>query len=114
MCIFCDIVEGKIPSSLVYEDDKVYCFDDINPASPVHVLVIPKKHYDDILAMSNDKEEGALYMKAILETINKVSEIKGLSNGFRIINNCGEDGSQTVKHVHFHVLGGTKLTERIL
>ena len=110
MCIFCDIVEGKIPSSKVYGNDKVLCFNDINPQAPVHVLVVPKKHFDNILDMSSDAET----CQAVAAAIKEVASLKELGTGFRVINNCGEDGGQTVNHVHFHVIGGTKLSEKIL
>ena len=113
MCLFCDIIEGKIPSTKVYEDDKVFCFNDINPAAPVHVLVVPKKHFDDIRDIAAS-EDGTAYLAAVANGIREVAKIKGLDNGFRVINNCGEDGGQTVMHVHFHVIGGIKLNEKIL
>ena len=113
MCLFCDIVAGKIPSAKVYENDKVLCFNDINPAAPVHVLVVPKKHFDDIRVMSHS-EEGRMYMGEVISAIDKVCEIKSLDSGFRVVNNCGKDGGQTVMHAHFHVLGGTKFTEKII
>ena len=113
MCLFCDIIEGKIPSSKVYENEKVLAFNDINPAAPVHVLVVPKKHFDDINDMASDPE-GGIYMGEVIRAISEVAKITGLENGFRTINNCGEDGGQTVKHVHFHVIGGLKLTEKMI
>ncbi len=113
MCLFCDIIDKKIPSSAVYEDENVYCFNDINPAAPTHVLVVPKKHYEDILDVANDPE-GAFYLGEVSKAIAKVAEIKDLGDGFRVINNCRENGGQTVMHVHFHVLGGVKLTEKML
>ena len=113
MCLFCDIVDGKIPSTKVYENDKVLCFNDINPAAPVHVLVVPKKHYDDIRDIANGAE-GAEYLSAVAKAIDEVAKIKDLGKGFRVINNCGEEGGQTVMHVHFHVVGGVKLDEHIL
>jgi len=113
MCLFCDIIEGKIPSTKVYEDEKVLCFRDINPVAPTHVLVVPKKHFDDIIDISK-AEDGAEYLGAVSKAIANVAEIDGLGNGFRVINNCGEDGGQTVKHVHFHVIGGVKLTEKMI
>ena len=113
MCLFCDIVAGKIPSDKVYENDYVLCFNDINPVTPVHVLVVPKKHFDDINELAADPE-GALYSAEITKAIAEVAKIKGISGGFRTVNNCGEDGGQSVMHVHFHVLGGTKFTEKIV
>ena len=113
MCLFCDIIEGKIPSTKVYEDEKVLCFRDINPVAPTHVLVVPKKHYDDIIDISA-ASDGAEYLDACAKAIAKVAEIEGLGTGFRVINNCGEDGGQTVRHLHFHVIGGVKLTEKMI
>ncbi len=113
MCLFCDIIEGKIPSTKVYENEYVYCFDDIKPAAPVHTLVVPRKHFDDIRDMAAS-DEGALYMGEVIKAIDEVAKIKGLDNGFRVINNCGEDGGQTVMHVHYHVIGGIKLTEKMI
>ena len=113
MCLFCDIVEGKIPSTKVYENDQVLCFNDINPAAPVHVLVVPKKHYDDIrdIATAGD---GAEYLSAVAKAIDEVAKIKGISGAYRTINNCGEGAGQTVMHVHFHVIGGVELTEKLI
>ncbi|SEV94706.1 histidine triad (HIT) family protein [Ruminococcaceae bacterium KH2T8] len=113
MCLFCDIIEGKIPSTKVYENEFVYCFDDIKPAAPVHTLVVPKKHFDDIRDMAAS-EEGAKYMGEVIKAIDEVAKIKGLESGFRVINNCGADGGQTVMHVHYHVIGGIKLTEKMI
>ena len=113
MCLFCDIVAGKIPSDKVYENDYVLCFNDINPVTPVHVLVVPKKHFDNIVDLAEDPE-GELYSAEITKAVAKVAGIKGISDGFRTINNCGEDGGQSVMHVHFHVLGGVKFTEKIV
>lgn len=113
MCLFCDIIEGKIPSTKVYENDYVYCFDDIKPVAPVHTLVVPKKHFDDIRDMAAS-EEGANYMGEVIKAVDEVAKIKGLDTGFRVINNCGEDGGQTVMHVHYHVIGGIKLTEKMI
>ena len=109
-CIFCKIAEGTIPSNKVYEDDYCLAFHDINPQTPVHVLVIPKAHIscaDDISA------ENSLYVAKIFEAIPKVAAAAGLKNGYRIISNCGEDACQTVKHLHFHVMGGRKLPENM-
>ena len=113
MCIFCDIVEGKIPSKKVYENDYVLCFDDINPVAPVHVLVVPKKHFDNINELATD-HEGALYSAEITKAIAEVAKIKGVSGAFRTINNCGEGAGQTVMHVHFHVIAGADLTEKLI
>ncbi|MBR3248311.1 MAG: histidine triad nucleotide-binding protein [Clostridiales bacterium] len=113
MCIFCDIVEGKIPSKKVYENDYVFCFDDINPVAPVHVLVVPKKHFDNINELANSPE-GALYSAEITKAVAEVAKIKGVNGAFRTINNCGEGAGQTVMHVHFHVIAGADLTEKLI
>ncbi len=113
MCLFCDIVAGKIPSSKVYENDHVLCFNDINPVAPVHVLVVPKKHFDNMNELASDPE-GALYSAEITKAVAEVAKIKGVSGAYRTINNCGEGAGQTVMHVHFHVIGGAVLTEKLI
>ena len=107
-CIFCKIIDGQIPSNKVYEDDKVLAFNDINPSAPYHILVIPKKHYDSII----DIPENEMHIiNDIHNTINKIAKDKGFDKtGFRIINNCGNDSGQEVKHIHYHVLAGKKLS----
>ena len=107
-CIFCKIIEGAIPSSKVYEDEWVFAFRDINPQAPVHVLVIPRTH---ITSVNEITEENADIAAAILRAIPRVAAAEGLTNGYRVITNCGEDGCQSVKHLHFHILGGKHLTE---
>lgn len=108
MCIFCKIISGEIPSSKVYEDDKIYAFRDVNPQAPVHVLVIPKEHIESAndIDASNSEVIGAIF-----EKIPEIARICGLTGGYRIISNCGEDACQTVKHLHFHIVGGKKLPE---
>lgn len=109
-CLFCKIINGDIPSSKVYEDDNVYAFKDINPQAPVHVLVVPKTHItsaDDICA------DNSAAVAAVFEAIPRVAAACGLTNGYRVITNIGEDGCQSVKHIHFHVLGGRKLPENM-
>ena len=106
-CIFCKIINGEIPSSKVYEDEKILAFNDINPVAPHHILVIPKKHYDSVIDIPNEDME---IISDIHKAINKIAKEKGFAEaGFRIINNCGTDGGQEVKHVHYHVLAGKKL-----
>ena len=106
-CIFCKIVRGEMPCSKVYEDDKVLAFNDIDPQAPVHVLVIPKKHYESILDIKDDEMDIVAHIHKI---INKIAKEKGIDKtGFRIVNNCGEDANQVVKHIHYHILGGKKL-----
>jgi histidine triad (HIT) family protein len=103
-CIFCKIINGEIPSKKLYEDDKVYAFYDINPEAPVHFLVIPKEHIDSADALD---ENNVNIVSHIFTVINKLAKQLNVSDkGYRIVNNCGEDGGQTVQHLHFHVLGG--------
>lgn len=106
-CLFCKIIAGEIPGDIVYEDDKVLAFNDINPVAPYHILVVPKKHYESILDVNAEDMD---IIAHIHKVINIIAKEKGFAeNGFRIINNCGEDGGQEVKHIHFHVLAGKKL-----
>ena len=107
-CLFCKIINGEIPSSKVYENEYVYAFKDINPQAPVHVLVVPKKH---ICCADKITSENSIEVARVFEAIPKIAAEMGLTNGYRVINNCGEDGCQTVKHIHFHILGGKKLPE---
>ena len=103
-CIFCSIAEKKIPSTVVYEDDKILAFKDIQPEAPVHILVIPKKHIENLgQAGQEDKE----LLAEILMVIPRIASEQGLSEkGYRVVTNIGEDGGQTVNHLHFHLLGG--------
>ena len=107
-CLFCAIIKEDIPSKKVYEDGDCYAFLDINPQAPVHFLVVPKAHID-----SADKitEDNAAAVARIFAAIPKIAAQLGLTNGYRVITNVGEDGCQSVKHLHFHVLGGRKLPE---
>ena len=109
-CLFCKIIKGEIPSSKVYEDEFVYAFKDINPQAPVHVLVVPKTH---ICCADKITAENSACVAKVFEAIPKIAADLGLSNGYRVVNNCGEDGCQTVKHIHFHILGGKKLSENM-
>ncbi len=105
-CIFCKIIRGEIPSNKVYEDDEILAFKDINPMAPVHILVIPKKHIESADEIS---EEDELLIGKIFTVIKRLAKENNLDNGYRIVNNCGEDGGQAVIHLHFHLLGGRKL-----
>lgn len=105
-CIFCKIASKEIPSAIVYEDEQMLAFKDIDPQSPVHVLLIPKKHIDS--ANTVIEEDIDLIGKMFLK-IKDIAEDLDLDNGYRIVNNCGEDGLQTVQHLHFHLLGGRKM-----
>ena len=109
-CIFCKIAEGTIPSNKVYEDEFCLAFHDINPQTPVHVLVIPKCHIGSTDEVSS---ENSTALAKIFEAIPKVAKLAGLENGYRVITNCGEDACQTVKHLHFHVMGGKRLPEQM-
>ena len=109
-CIFCKIIAGDIPSSKVYEDEKIYAFRDIAPMAPVHVLVVPKEHIPSADAIS---AENSSYVARIFEAIPQIAASEGLTNGYRVITNCGEDGCQSVKHLHFHILGGKKLPDQM-
>lgn len=109
-CLFCKIVAGEIPSTRVYENEYVYAFRDINPQAPVHVLVVPKEH---ICCADAINAENSTLVAKIFEAIPVIAKTEGLANGYRVITNCGEDGCQTVKHLHFHILGGKKLPEQM-
>ena len=109
-CLFCKIIEGVIPSAKVFEDEYVYAFRDIAPMAPVHVLVVPKLH---IASADGVNAENSVYVARIFEAIPKIAAAEGLTNGYRVITNCGEDACQTVKHLHFHILGGKKLPEEM-
>ena len=105
-CIFCKIIDGDIPSNKVYEDEEILCFHDLEPQAPVHVLIIPKVH---ISSLDEVKEEHAELIGHLLAKVPEIASLLGLSNGYRLINNCGSDGMQTVQHLHFHLLGGRKM-----
>ena len=110
-CIFCKIINKEIPSTIVYEDEKIIAFKDINPVAPVHVLVIPKKHITSLIELEDEDKNiiGDIYL-----VINKIAKELGIAEkGFRVIVNCGEDGGQEVKHLHFHLIGGEKLGTKI-
>ena len=109
-CIFCKIIAGDIPSKKVYEDDQILAFHDVNPQAPVHVLVVPKIH---IACADEITEENSSVVAHIFSKIPTIAREAGAMNGYRVINNCGEDGAQTVKHLHFHILGGKKLSEQM-
>ncbi len=110
-CLFCAIINGDIPSKKVYEDESCYAFLDIAPQAPVHCIVVPKAHIQSADAIN---EENACYVSAIFTAIPKIASTLGLANGYRVITNIGEDGAQSIKHLHFHILGGKKLGENIV
>ncbi len=102
-CIFCKIAAGEIPSTKVYEDDTVVAFNDLDPQAPVHVLIIPKEH---IPSAAEINESNSAVVAHIFEVAAKIAAEKGLKDGFRIVNNCGDSAGQSVKHLHFHLMGG--------
>lgn len=106
-CLFCKITAGEIPSTKVYEDDAVYAFNDIAPQAPVHIIIVPKTH---ISSTNEITAENSAVIAKIYEAAAKIAKDLGFAeNGYRIINNCGEDGGQTVGHIHFHLLAGRNL-----
>ena len=105
-CLFCKIIAGDIPSTKVYEDDLVLAFRDIAPQAPTHILVIPKSHIPSVDAVT---EENSAVVAHIFTVIPKIAAAEGLTQGYRVVSNCGEDAGQTVHHLHFHILGGKKL-----
>lgn len=109
-CIFCKIINGDIPCGKVYEDDMILAFNDISPMAPVHVLVIPKVHIANVDGIN---AENSAYVSHIFENIPAIAKKAGAENGYRVITNCGEDGCQSVMHLHFHILGGVKLPEKM-
>jgi len=105
-CIFCKIVDREIPANVVYEDDSIMCFHDVSPQAPVHVLLIPKKHIESMDRLLDEDKD---LMGHMLLKIKEITELLGLKNGYRVVNNCGSDGMQQVMHFHFHILGKRKM-----
>ncbi len=122
-CIFCKIANGEM-GTLIYENEYVAAFDDINPQAPVHTLVVPKKHIESIEDLhfggenhecNHDEPCDGKYIKELFKAIKEVAKIKGISeSGYRVISNCGKDAKQTVNHLHFHIIGGRELNVQIL
>lgn len=110
-CIFCKIIAGEIPSNKVYEDDKILAFHDINPEAPVHVLVIPKVHIPSMDAVT---AENSAVVAHIFQQIPAIAKAAGVTNGYRVVSNCGPDAAQSVPHLHFHILGGKQLPAHIV
>ncbi len=106
-CIFCMLANHEIPTNVVYEDDEMFCFKDVDPQAPVHVLLIPKKHIE---CLDDLKEEDAPLMGRMMLKIQDIAKDLELENGYRVVSNNGEDAFQTVKHLHFHILGQRKMT----
>lgn len=109
-CIFCKIISGEIPSNKAYEDEKILAFYDITPQAPVHILIIPKIHIESAFDITEDNADIVAH---IFKTIPLIAKQNNLDNGFRVITNALEDGAQSVKHLHFHLLGGKKLRETL-
>ena len=107
-CIFCKIVKGDIPSTKVYEDDDMIIIKDLNPQAPVHLLLIPKEHYANIIEMTDSQSQT---LARCLKKLSTLADELGLQNGFRLVSNKGEDGCQSVGHLHIHILGGGKLSD---
>lgn len=111
-CIFCKIIRGELPSTIVYQDEKILAFHDISKDAPVHILVIPKKHIANVMEL---EAEDAHILEDIYRVIRKIAVETGVDQtGFRVITNCGEDAGQTVHHLHFHIIGGMKLSTNLV
>ena len=109
-CLFCKIIAGEIPSKKAYEDDDMFAFYDINPQAPVHILVIPKTHIPSVDGLN---AENSAVVGKIFAKIPEIAKVAGITNGYRVISNCGDDACQSVKHLHFHILGGAQLSEKM-
>ncbi len=105
-CIFCSLANGEIPTDMVYEDERIACFRDTDPQAPVHVLMVPKVH---IASLNDLTEDDADLMGYMMLKIKEIAASEGLDNGYRVVINTGEDGQQTVKHLHIHLLGKRKM-----
>ena len=109
-CLFCKIIAGEIPSTKVYEDENVFALRDIAPQAPTHILVVPREHIESVADLNADNS--ALAARC-LEAAAAIARQEGLRGGFRVVSNCGDDAGQTVKHLHFHILGGECLGDRM-
>ena len=109
-CLFCKIIAGEIPAAKVYEDENVFAFRDIAPQAPTHILVVPREHIESVADLNADNS--ALAARC-LEAAAAIARQEGLKGGFRVVSNCGDDAGQTVKHLHFHILGGERLGDRM-
>ena len=105
-CLFCKIIKGQIPSDFVYEDDEIVAFKDLNPQAPVHLLLIPKEHIE---SADDINQDNSYLIGHIFEVANKLAKENKLEKGYRIVNNCKEDGGQSVNHIHFHLMGGRQM-----
>jgi len=109
-CLFCKIISGEIPSTKVYEDEYTFAFRDINPQAPVHILVVPKTHIESVGEI--DESNADVAAKCLI-SVSKIAKQEGLDNGYRVVSNCGENAGQTVPHLHFHILAGKKMSEKM-
>lgn len=109
-CLFCAIIDGEIPSTKVYEDEVCFGFRDIAPQAPTHILVVPKEHIDSVNGIT---AENSKVVAHIFEVIPQIAAAEGLTVGYRVVSNCGDDAGQTVHHLHFHILGGKRLTDNM-
>lgn len=109
-CIFCKIANGEIPATKLYEDDDMVIIKDLNPQAPVHLLLIPKEHYANIIEMTDAQ---AQTLARCVKKLSAITDKLGLENGFRLVSNKGDDGCQSVGHLHVHILGGKKLDDRM-
>lgn len=109
-CLFCKIIKGEIPSLRAFENEHIYAFYDIAPQAPVHILVIPKEHIESVDAVNS---ENSAIVAEIFENIPRIAREAGITNGYRVISNCGDDACQSVHHLHFHILGGAQLSDKM-
>ena len=110
-CIFCQIVAGKVPSEILYQDEKVIAFRDINPQAPIHLIVIPKNHIPSLIHLS---EAQLPIIGRMVNAANELAKKEGISeSGYRLVINCGKEGGQLVPHLHMHLLGGKKLSDEL-
>ena len=109
-CLFCAIIDGEIPSTKVYEDDLCFAFRDINPQAPTHILVVPKEHVASVNGIAADN---AAVVAHIFTVIPRIAAEERLAGGYRVVSNCGDDAGQTVHHLHFHILGGKRLSDQM-
>lgn len=109
-CLFCRIIKGEIPSRRAFENEHIYAFHDIAPQAPVHILVIPKEHIESVDGVNS---ENSAVVAEIFENIPRIAKEAGLTGGYRVISNCGDDACQSVHHLHFHILGGAQLSDKM-
>ena len=110
-CLFCAIIDGEIPSTKVYEDELCFAFRDIAPQAPTHILVVPKAHIESVNGVT---AENSSVVAHIFEVIPQIAAADGLTGGYRVVSNCGDDAGQTVHHLHFHILGGRRLADSMV